>query len=346
MSRRVAPFFDAGRRSSLSGHFNRRDVLTGLTAAGLSPAATALLPVFDSQAARLSYELSPTKVRDGVWMIAGKQEAITRENGGAIANIGIVDTTEGAVVIDTGSSKAFGEALVRLARDLTGKPVVRAYLTHFHPDHVFGNQAFANGVVAAPEPLISGLAAMGEDFSSAMYYIAGDWMRGTEVIIPKTVVSDGVEEIGGHTFRTRVLSGHTDCDLVVTDETTGIVFAGDLIFLDRAPTTPHAELNVWRSSLAEFDKMFDRSALVVPGHGPVKEVAVGREQTERWLNDIEAKIRDCFERGLSATEAIAEPLPRWTQSIALARYEYERSVLHIYPQLEAGTWPRVDTSID
>ena len=42
------------------------------------------------------------------------------------------------------------------------------------------------------------------------------------------------------------------------------------------------------------------------------------------------------------TDAIALPLPAWTEKIALARYEYERSVMHIYPMLESGRWPRVD----
>ncbi|MEO1206574.1 MAG: quinoprotein relay system zinc metallohydrolase 1 [Pseudomonadota bacterium] len=326
---------------------DRRDMVRALSIGAAVPFVTALMPVFSSEAAKLTYVLKPERVADGVWVVRGAQEAITRENGGAIANIGIVDTADGAVIIDTGPSKAFGEALVALALSLTGKPVVRAYLTHFHPDHVFGNQAFAPGVVAAPEKVISGLQQMGEDFSSAMYYVAGDWMRGTEVVLPATRVSQGVEEIGGRRFATHVLAGHTDCDLVVAEETSGVIFAGDLVFADRAPTTPHADLAVWRTSLAAFGELHDgRSMLTMPGHGPVQPAGVAAKQTLRWLDTIEAQIRDCFDRGLSATEAIAEPLPAWTTEIALARYEYERSVLHLYPKLEEELWPRVDTSIE
>lgn len=322
----------------------RRQFAQGMTAASAVSLFAGLLPVFDANAAPLAYTLAPVKVRDGVWVILGAQEAITSQNGGAIANIGIVDTSEGAVVIDSGPSKRYGLQLAELARELTGKPVVRTYLTHFHPDHVFGNQAFDKGVVAAPQAVIDGLKAAGEDFSSAMYYIAGDWMRGTEVVLPETVVSDGVEEIGGRRFRLAVLGGHTDCDLVVFEETSGILFAGDLVFLDRAPTTPHANLDVWRGSLRAFDGLVNGADVqVVPGHGPVHAPSRGREQTLRWLDAIETQIRDCFERGLTATEAIAEPLPEWTGGIALAAYEYERSVLHFYPKLEAGGWPRVDT---
>jgi hypothetical protein len=59
---------------------------------------------------------------------------------------------------------------------------------------------------------------------------------------------------------------------------------------------------------------------------------------------LEEGIMDSFERGLAMTEAMDEPLPAWTEKIALARYEYERSVMHLYPKLEADGWPRVDES--
>lgn len=320
---------------------SRREVTNGLAAAAL---ALPLLPAFDATAAPLAYNLAPVKVRDGVWVVIGAQEAITARNGGAIANIGIVDTADGAVIIDSGPSKRFGLQLLALARELTGKDVVRTYITHFHPDHVFGNQAFGKSVVAAPQAVVDGLKAMGEDFSSAMYYIAGDWMRGTNVVLPETIISDGVEDIGGRKFHLSVLAGHTACDLVVFEETSGIMFAGDLVFLDRAPTTPHANLDVWRASLARLDHLAGGGDLkVVPGHGPVHAPWRGREQTLRWLETIETQIRDCFERGMTATEAIAQPLPEWTRDVALAAYEYERSVLHLFPKLEAGSWPRVDT---
>lgn len=324
---------------------SRRQVLTaaGATAASrfVLPLA-AVLPAFDVSAAPLSYTLAPLKVGDGVWVLEGAQEEITSKNGGAIANITILDTSEGAVIVDTGPSKRYGIALEKMARELTGKPVVRAYLTHFHPDHVFGNQAFGKGVVAAPQPVIEGLKLMGEDFASAMYYTAGDWMRGTELALPETIVSGGVEEIGDRRLRLSVLSGHTDCDLAVFDEKSGTMIAGDLAFLDRAPTTPHADLSAWHKSLAALGDMAGSAKVMVPGHGPTKAPFQSLEQTKRWLDMLEAQVRDSFERGLSMTEAFHEPLPEWAQKLALSHYEFERSVMHLYPKLEAGQWPRVD----
>jgi quinoprotein relay system zinc metallohydrolase 1 len=321
-----------------SGGFSRRQMLAALAGTAAAP----LLPAFDVMAAPLTYRLKPQRLTDGVWMVAGAQEAITRENGGAIANVVILDTKAGAVVIDTGPSKRYGLSLASLARQLTGKDIAKVYLTHFHPDHVFGNQAFAPETIAAPQGVIQGLKEMGEGFADAMYRTAGDWMRGTELVLPQTVVETGVDDFGDRRLRTLNMKGHTASDMVLFDETSGFLFAGDLVFLDRAPTTPNADLEQWRISLATLGAIPHRA--LVPGHGPVEPGARGIQQTRDWLIAVDEMIKAAFDKGLSITEAIAEPLPAWTENIALAKYEYERSVMHLYPKLEAERLPRVDHS--
>ena len=313
----------------------RRKTLALLSATAIAP----YLSAFDVAAAPLTYTLKPVLLDAGVWMIVGVPEAITRGNGGAIANITIIATSEGAVIIDTGPSRRYGEELTALAQQLTGKPVVRVYLTHFHPDHVLGNNAFDANIIAAQAGVISGLQKMGNDFASAMYNIAGDWMRGTEVVLPKRVVTEGVEQIGDRRFRLIDLKGHTPSDLAVLDETSGILITGDLVFLDRAPTTPHANLEAWRQSLDRLGEIAHNR--LMPGHGPAEPGQRGIKQTRDWLAFAEESIRDAFERGLDMTEAMAVPLPEWTSLIALAHYEYERTVMHLYPKLEAALLPRV-----
>lgn len=308
-------------------------------------AGIAALPLiagaFDiAAAAPLSYPMKPVRIGEGVWVLYGVPEPIDRSNGGAIANITIFDTREGAVIVDTGPSKRYGLALETCVRELTGKPVVRVYLTHFHPDHVFGNQAFDAKVIAAPQGVIDGLTSLGEDFASAMYHAAGDWMRGTELVLPVRAVDDGIEEIGGRRFALKSLGGHTPSDLALHEEVSGILVAGDLVFLDRAPTTPHADLGRWRKSLAALAAL--QATRIVPGHGPEEGAHRGFDQTRDWLSMVEETIRVAFERGLTINEAMAEPLPDWANQIALARYEFERSVMHFFPKLEAGQWPRVD----
>ncbi|MGQ0455819.1 MAG: quinoprotein relay system zinc metallohydrolase 1 [Hyphomicrobium sp.] len=308
-------------------------------AAATSAAAAPFLPAFVAEADPLAYKLDPIAVSDGVWMIAGAPEAVTIENGGAIANSVILDSSGGAIVVDTGPSKRYGDALAAIAKTLTGKPVVRVYITHFHPDHAFGNQAFDAKTIAAPEGVIKGLAQHGAAFSDAMYYIARDWMRGTEIVLPTQTISEGVESIGARRFRLMPLAGHTSSDLAIFDETSGILMTGDLAFLNRAPTTPHADLAIWRKSLTALDGI--GSSKLVPGHGPAVTDKAALAQTRLWLDEIERIISACFERGLDMTEAMAIELPASISDIALARYEFSRSVMHFYPKLEAARLPRV-----
>lgn len=325
-----------GARAGHGTFLDRRAILNSAALAG----ALAFWPMFSPVAAPIRYKLEPIEIEPGVWLLAGVNEAITRENGGAIANITILDSSEGAIVIDTGPSHRYGVQLEALARQLTGKPVVRALLTHFHPDHVFGCQPFGEKVLAAPAGVVEGLKQSGEDFASAMYYLTGDWMRGTELVLPGTLIESGHEDIGERRLRYVVLEGHTSSDLAIFEEHSGLLIAGDLAFVDRAPTTPHADLPAWHRSLEKLLEIpFSR---LVPGHGPSERSPRAIHQTGEWLRMLEERIVEAFDRGLAMTEAMQVPLPVWTEKIALARYEFERSVMHIFPRLESDLWPRVD----
>lgn len=313
----------------------RRNVL----ALGAQGIAIPYLSIFSADAAPLAYALKPVKVADGIWTVFGVPEAITLQNGGAIANITILDSREGAIIIDTGPSRRYGEELVGIAKSLTGKDVARAYITHFHPDHAFGNQAIAPERVAAPQGVIDGLQQAGAAFSDAMYYIAQDWMRGTEVVLPTKVVSTGEEEIGDRRLHLFALAGHTSSDLVILDEATGTLVTGDLAFLDRAPTTPHANVATWLETLGKLEAM--TFARVIPGHGPAESGKRALTQTRDWLEAVSEMVARSYEQGLDILEAARQPLPERFENIALARYEFERSAMHFYPKLEARKLPDV-----
>lgn len=319
----------------MQNQITRRRALAALSGVAGAP----VLGMFDARAAPRAYVLEPKQLAEGVWMVQGVPEAVNMTNGGAIANIGIMATSEGAIIIDSGPSRRYGEQLRALAQSLTGKDVARVYLTHFHPDHVFGTQAFAADSVAATQGVITGLRELGEGFAAAMYSSAGDWMRGTEVALPTRVIDKGVEDVGDRRVRLMAMKGHTGSDLVVYDELTGIIFAGDLVFLDRAPTTPHAEIGSWKVALATLGGI--PHTLIVPGHGPAESNTRALDQTRIWLTEIEMIISGAFERGLDMTEAMALPLPEWTSTVALARYEFQRTVMHLYPRLEAARLPVV-----
>lgn len=305
----------------------RRALLAGLVA------APALAQDF-------RYRLAPQRVADGLWVLRGDDGGIAMANGGAIANIAILATDDGAVLVDAGPSHRYGEALAALALKLTGKPVARVYLTHLHPDHSFGSSAFAPGIVASTASVAAQVKGDAAGFSTGMYRLLGDWMRGTEVAEPQLRVTPGPVTIGGRTLRLLTLAGHSASDLAVLDEATGTLIAGDLVFHDRAPATPHADLAGWRRSLDTLAGL--GQARVVPGHGPVDPTpATAIAQTRAWLDWLEPALAAALDNGLDMVAAGNIPIPPQFASLAGARTELQRSVAHFYPALERAMLPRI-----
>lgn len=310
---------------------SRRTAIGSLLAAAAAPAF----------AQELRYRIEPQKIGDGVWLIRGADAPIARDNGGAIANITLIATEAGAVLVDAGPSLRYGEALAAIAKTLTGKPVARVYLTHLHPDHTYGDAAFAPGLIAATPALSAELAREGPGFANGMYRLLGDWMRGTELHLPGHPVTTPSETIGGRTLRLFPLAGHSASDLAILDEATGTLIAGDLVFHDRAPSTPHADLPRWREALTTLAALGQKA--VVPGHGPFDATpGAAIAQTRDWLDWLEAALAASVAAGQDMVEAGAQPIPLRFAAMEGARYELERSVSHFYPRLEEALLPRVD----
>lgn len=289
----------------------------------------------------LAYRLEPEPVGDGLWLLRGADAPIARENGGAIANIAILATDAGAVLVDAGPSLRYGQQLAALAKKLTGKAVARVYVTHLHPDHSFGAAAFDAGLVAGTAELRQELTREGPGFSDGMYRLLGDWMRGTEFRLPGRSVAGGEEVIGGRRLKLLALAGHSAADLAIIDTATGTLVAGDLVFHNRAPSTPHADLARWRAALDALKTA--GHARLIPGHGPLDPgPAAAIDQTRDWLDWLETSLTEAAANGRSMVEAGAMEIPARFAGMTAARYELQRSVSHLYPALEAKLWPRVD----
>ncbi|RLA18624.1 MAG: MBL fold metallo-hydrolase, partial [Gammaproteobacteria bacterium] len=190
-----------------------------------------VLFIFFSQplfAAKFDYGLNAKPVADNTYLFIGKKEDFNFQNGGNIVNSGFIITDEGVVVIDTGSSRRYGEQMLAEIRKQTNKPIFKVINTHHHPDHFLGNQAFKPAPIAALKGTVKGIKNSGDMFAENLYRMTGDWMRGTEAVVPDITLQPGIEEIGGHELEYIELSGHTGSDLAVFDRTTGVLFAGDL----------------------------------------------------------------------------------------------------------------------
>lgn len=291
--------------------------------------------------AELRYDLRPKQIAENVWLLEGSTDNFEQRNGGNIVNTGFIVTETGVVVIDSGPSKRYGEAMREAIAGVTDRPVIKVLLTHHHPDHVLGNQAFADIPIAALAGTTELLREQGDAMAENMYRLVGDWMRGTEVVLPNETLQPGTLEIGGHRLRLLALRGHTGADLAVLDENSGVLFASDILFYQRALTTPNSPgLDIW---LADLDELQAQPwKLLVPGHGPVASDDAPFVQMRDYLGWLDGLLRDAAASGADMNEVIDSPIPERFAGISLTRFELIRSVTHLYPKYEAQQLQRVD----
>ncbi|MBT9523342.1 MAG: quinoprotein relay system zinc metallohydrolase 1 [Dechloromonas sp.] len=287
-------------------------------------------------AADFDYRLSAVQVAKDVYTFIGKTEDFSTDNGGNIVNTAFIVAPQGVIVIDSGPSLRYGQQMRRAISAITAKPIALLINTHHHPDHFLGNQAFADVPIAALAETRNGIAADGNAFAENLYRMSGDWMKGTEVQLPGKTLSTGRLEVAGRSLRLVGLDGHTGADLVIVDETSGVVFAGDLVFNGRAPTTPHADVAHWLKALDELEALTREPGftLLLPGHGAPTADAAPIRQTRAWLTWLSAAMRDAAKAGLDMNDVLARPLPPEFASLPVAASEYRRSVGHLFPAAE------------
>ena len=281
---------------------------------------------------RLDYGLAARALAPGVWVVEGANADFTPANGCNIINTGFIATGSGVLVINTGPSRRYGEQLRALIAKTTNEPVVQVIHLNLHPDYFLGNQAFADVPRLATDATRAGMAREAKAYEDNLYRLCGDWMRGTEAMLPTGTVALGPLHIGTRDMELREYRGHTDSDLVLVDKSSGVVFAGGLVFAQRIPTTPHAQVGPWLQSLRAFAALPVKT--LVPSHGPVRADASAVGQTQRYLQWIDGRFRQLAEQGAEMNEVLRSEVPAEFRAWAAFGTEYTRNVAHLYPRYE------------
>lgn len=137
---------------------------------------------------RLDYGLGARALAPGVWVVEGANADFSPANGCNIINTGFIATGAGVLVLNTGPSKRYGEQLRALIAKTTSEPVVQVIHLNLHPDYFLGNQAFADVPRLATDTTRAGMAREAKAYEVNLYRLCGDWMKGTEAVLPSGTV--------------------------------------------------------------------------------------------------------------------------------------------------------------
>lgn len=310
-------------------HIDRRACLKG----GLALAGLPVLRVIPVAAA----EAAVLEVAPGVFVHRGRHEIFSPGNAGDISNPGFVVGKEAVAVIDTGGSPVVGGSLKEAIRAVTKAPVRYVINTHMHPDHVFGNVSFedAETVFVGHHKLTRGLTARAERYLAINQELLGPKaFEGTKIITPSLAVTDSMTlDLGGRTLElTAHPTAHTDNDLTVTDQQTGTVFMGDLLFVEHIPTID-GSIKGWMALLERFSAA--PPMRVVPGHGPhALTWAAAADPLKTYLSVVAEDVRKLIRTGKTLSEATETAGQSEKRAWLLFDEYHKRNVSAAFAELE------------
>ena len=291
-----------------------------------------------SLASNLDYKLEAKQIAKDTYVFEGANDDFSKSNGCNIINTGFIVTSDGVVVINTGVSKLYGEQQRQAIAKVTNQKIKLVLNLNLHPDYFLGNQAYADVPIAALPASIQGMKEEGGSYTDNLYRICGDWMSATESRPATQVIQPGPLNISDANHRLELiqLNGHTAADLVLWDKTTGVAFIGGVVFADRVPTTPHANIPQWLKSLEVVSKWNTSKQIkaLVPSHGPVNKGIAGIQQTTDYLTWLDQTFKNAALQGMDISEVLRLSIPDRFRGFAALKPEYLRNVTHLYPAYE------------
>jgi glyoxylase-like metal-dependent hydrolase (beta-lactamase superfamily II) len=228
----------------------------------------------------------PEEVADGVFVIADGRVPL-------VPNIGVIVGEHAALVVDTGMGPRNGETVRRIATELAGDRPLFLTLTHFHPEHGYGAQAFRDVTIvynrAQRDEFRAKASGYLDTFKELGDHVARE-LEGVEFVDPQIVYDGSCDlDLGGKVVRLRTWgAAHSLGDQVVHLPAERVMFCGDLVenrFFPIFPFFPPYDVDVdgdkWIETLEELERL--APAVVVPGHGELSDaslIAINRKYLE------------------------------------------------------------------
>jgi glyoxylase-like metal-dependent hydrolase (beta-lactamase superfamily II) len=231
------------------------------------------------------------------------------------SNAGVVVGDDAVLVVDSFFEPDTAKVLLAEIRKITPKPIRYVVNTHYHLDHVAGDQVFkdAGAVIVAHRNVRAwirpeNLHMFGYQSDAALQ--APIAQRIAQLPLPDLVTENPITVwLGSRRVDIRPAEGHTGGDLVVSVPDAKVLFCGDLLWRF-PPNIVDGTTSKWIATDRSFEELPDAASMVfVPGHGDVatvKDVAVFRG----YLTDLQSLTAAGLKMGLRGDALAANVIPK------------------------------------
>lgn len=284
-------------------------------------------------------DMELVQVSEHVWFAQGVTGVAT-DNQGFVSNAGVVITGAGVVIFDALGTPSLAQLLLEKVRAITDQPVVRVIVSHYHADHIYGLQVFADldAEILAPAGAARYLdSAEARERLEERRFTLDPWVNErTRLVRPDRFLEEGAQfSLGDVDFTVTVLgNAHSDGDLILYVEPDRVLFSGDIIFEGRVPFLGDANTKHWLDLLERM--RLERLTALVPGHGGVaKKPNEAIDLTRRYL----AYVREQMSRAVSDLVPFDEAYAAvdWSKFSDLPAFAEanRRNAYQVYLSLEA-----------
>jgi glyoxylase-like metal-dependent hydrolase (beta-lactamase superfamily II) len=253
-------------------------------------------------------EVTFKPVAPGVYAYVGDTEGRTFDNEALNANIGLVVTPAGAVLIDPGATFKTGSVIAAAAKAVTPQPIKWVVNTGGQDHRWLGNGYFkAQGAeIIAHAGAEADMKARGPEHLRANAPVLKDKQDGTALVYPTRWLQgpDNTLDFGGVRMQFVYRNGgHTPGDMLVYLPATGVVFTGDVVYVDRIlGLHPVSKTKTWVASFEALEAL--KPQVVVPGHGNVTTLAQAQRDTGNLLKALRAHMGKAVEAGTDIGAAV------------------------------------------
>jgi glyoxylase-like metal-dependent hydrolase (beta-lactamase superfamily II) len=248
------------------------------------------------------------RVAEGVYAHVGDTGARTAGNEGLNANIGLVVTPAGAVLIDSGATFQGARQIAEAARQVTPQPIRWVVNTGGQDHRWLGNGYFqARGAeLIAHAGGEADMKNRGNDHLQGLKAVLGAKADGTVPTLPTRWLRTADESLalGGVVFEFKHRGGaHTPGDTMVWLPQKNVLFTGDVVYVDRMlGVIPVSNTKQWLATFAVIEPL--NPALLVPGHGRVTNLTTARADTQAYLLALRAHMKQAVDDGTDVSAAV------------------------------------------